>query len=238
MNDADRYKLLHGPYRMPRCKLGGRLFCEVRGEVVVKRISAGPIPWPQTIVKRARAFILCGDLVKAVQHESEVAVCRWWGVTPQTVCQWRKALGVPRANEGSSRLWRDHFDNRIDKVQPLAGAKAKDPERRAKIAAAKRGKPRPAHVMEALARANRERIVSARTRQKLSEAHRRLGTRPPKAGRPWTPKEDALLGTMPDEQVARLTRRTLNAVLTRRQMLRIAKFQSRGRGFATSGAEE
>jgi hypothetical protein len=62
MNDADRYKLLHGPYRMPRCKLGGCLFCQARGWVVVKRISTGPIPWPQTIVKHSRTFILYGDL--------------------------------------------------------------------------------------------------------------------------------------------------------------------------------
>src|SRR5438045_3875477 len=128
MHDADRYRLLHGPYRMPRCRLGGRLFCQARGWVVVKRISTGPIPWPQTIVKHSRTFILCGDLVKAVQRESEIAVAHWWGVTEQTVWKWRKALGVPRTNEGSRRLWRDHFDERIDEVQPLAAAKATDPE--------------------------------------------------------------------------------------------------------------
>jgi hypothetical protein len=56
MKDADRYKLLHGPYRMPRCKLGGRLFCEVRGEVIVRAISDAAIPWPQIRGKRGRPW--------------------------------------------------------------------------------------------------------------------------------------------------------------------------------------
>src|SRR3954454_17668789 len=58
------------------------------------------------------------------------------------------------------------------------------------------------------------------------------GTRPPAAGRPWTAKEDALLGTLPDEAVARKTHRTVEAVQCWRQELRIAKHGSWGRGFA------
>jgi hypothetical protein len=56
----DKCRLLHGPYRPPTCSLGKRLRCRIRGRVVVKRISAGPISWPQTIVGRARAFRLVG----------------------------------------------------------------------------------------------------------------------------------------------------------------------------------
>jgi hypothetical protein len=220
MNDADRYKLLHGPYRTPPCKLGGRLYCQARGWVVVKRISTGPISWPQTIVKRSRTFILCGDLVKAVQRESEIAVAHWWGVTEGTVWKWRKALGVPRANEGSSRLWRDHF-NEPDRLpaREKAWAKNGDPERCAKIAAARRGKPRPAYVREAIAWANRERVVSEETRRKMSEAARRRGARPPKAGRPWTAEEDALVREHPAAEVALRTGRTLSAVYDRRRQL-------------------
>jgi hypothetical protein len=73
----DKCRLLHGPYRPPTCALGKRLRCRIRGRVEVKRISAGPISWPQTIVGRARAFILCGDLVRAVRRESEEAVAYW-----------------------------------------------------------------------------------------------------------------------------------------------------------------
>ena len=50
------------------------------------------------------------------------------------------------------------------------------------------------------------------------------GTRPPAAGRPWEPEEEALLGTMPDEEVARRTRRSLGAVQCRRVVLDVDGF--------------
>ena len=49
MNDADRFKFLHGPYRCPRCRIGKKLFCEVRGWVPVRAMSDGRIVWPLTI---------------------------------------------------------------------------------------------------------------------------------------------------------------------------------------------
>ena len=103
MNDADRFKLLHGPYRSPRCRIGGKLFCEVRGWVKVRRMSNGPIVWPMTIRKDGgRPFlIICGGLVRAIQRESSQSICHWWGVTGQTVTVWRKALGVEQFNEGT-----------------------------------------------------------------------------------------------------------------------------------------
>lgn len=93
MIDAERYKLLQGRYRPPRCRMGSVLFCELRGDVVFNGMSAGRIAWPTTRKGRARpAFILCGDLVKAVQRESATAICYWWGVTAPTVTKWRKVL--------------------------------------------------------------------------------------------------------------------------------------------------
>jgi hypothetical protein len=35
MTDRDRFKLLYGPYRTPRFKLGDVVFCEMRGEVKI-----------------------------------------------------------------------------------------------------------------------------------------------------------------------------------------------------------
>jgi hypothetical protein len=64
-----------------------------------------------------------------------------------------------------------------------AHAKAGDPARREKIAAARRGKPRLPHVIEAMAEARRGVPHSAETRRKMSEAHKRRGTRPPLADR-------------------------------------------------------
>ena len=48
--------------------------------------------------------IVCGDLIRAVQTESEIAVAHHWGVTPNTVSRWRQALCVPRMTEGSRKL--------------------------------------------------------------------------------------------------------------------------------------
>jgi len=215
---------------MPRCRLGKKLFCEIRGWVPVKRISNARIPWPQTIIGRNRAFILCGDLVRAIRRESNAAVCYWWGVTPQTVTVWRKALDVPVATEGTSRLYRLTAERMPQSARARAIAGCNTPEANAKKSKARLGKPRPAHVREALRQANIGRKLSIERRRKMSEAHKRRGTWPPAAGRPWTAKESALLGTAPDEEIARRIKRTVRAVEGWRQRLKIRKYSS-GRGF-------
>jgi hypothetical protein len=110
---------------------------------------------------------------------------------------------------------------------------------RAKIAAARRGRPCPRHVVEAMRAANLGRPLSAETRRKMSEAHRRLGTRPPKAGRPWTPEEDGLItGELPPMEVAVRTGRTLSTVYQRRGVLGLPDGRRRGRaepGMAQAG---
>ena len=219
MNDADRFKLLHGPYRPPRCRLGKKLFCEIRGWVVVKRISDGRIQWPQTLVNNRPTFIICGDLVKAVRRESNLAVGHWWGVTAQTVTLWRKALGVPQYNEGTVRLCRDYGEEHFTgEVLARAVAAGNTPEATAKKAAARRGRPVHPKTLAALERYHRQGHSPA-TRRKMSETHRRLGTRPPKAGKPWTPEEDALVRTLRPPEAARRTGRTLEAVWSRRRVL-------------------
>jgi len=106
-------------------------------------------------------------------------------------------------------------------------AKASDPVQPAKIAAAKRGKPRPPHVGKAVAEAHRGTHPSAEARRKMSEAHRLRGTRPPRAGRPWTAEEDELLRTRRPKDVARVTGRTLTAVNSRRVALRLEDGRTR-----------
>ncbi len=152
-----------------------------------------------------------------MRRESAQAVAYWWGVTPQTVTRWRKALDVGPTTEGTHQLRSDYaLEPAGTAARAKAHAKAADPERRAKIAAARRGKPRPAHVGEAVATAHRGKNYRAGTRAKMSAAHRQRGTRPPKSGRPWTAEEEALLRELSPGEVARRTGRTLTAVYSRR----------------------
>src|SRR5262245_47938132 len=225
MNDADRFRLL-GTYRTPRFRYGRPVVCEVRGEVTVCGLSAGPIPWPVGKRGRAKALIVYSGLARAVRRESELAVARWWGVTPQTVWKWRKALGVGAATEGTSRLRRDHFaEPWAEAARAKAHAQSRDAEadagRRAKIAAAKRGKPRPRHIIEAMAAGRRGKPHTAGARRKMSAAHRRRGTRPPRASRPWTAAEDGMLRQLPAAEVAQRTGRTLGEVYGRRRVLEL-----------------
>jgi hypothetical protein len=224
VDDADRYRLLHGPYATPVFHYGDDAFCERFGDCVLVGLHDAPIPWPVGKRKgkgqRGRFLVLTGALVEAVQRESEPAVAHWWGVSEATVCLWRKALGVPATNEGTRRLRHDYaLEPGITAARQKAQAKARDPQRRAKIATAKRGKRRPRHVVEAVAAAHRGKAASDETRAKIREAQRRRGTRPPKAGRPWTDAEDELLRTLPPAEVARRTGRTLTAVYGRRAVL-------------------
>jgi hypothetical protein len=172
---------------------------------------------------------LAGDLVKAVRRESATAICYWWGVTPQTVSVWRKALEVGRATEGSSRLWRQNAEEVVtEEVRQRAVAAANTPEANAKTSAALRGKPMLPSAMAAFRR-YREGPRSPEHRAKIGEALRRIGHRPPDGARLWTAEEDALLGTMPDAEVARRIGRTVRALRDRRQKLRIPSTSGKGR---------
>src|SRR5947207_2605029 len=104
----------------------------------------------------------------AVRREAAQAVAYWWGVTGQTLTVWRKALGVQETNERTSAL-RSAYTEEAWAVEARRKAHSKnaDPERRAKIAAAKRGKPRPPHVVEAIRRSHLGRHHSEETRQKM-----------------------------------------------------------------------
>src|SRR5262245_15348776 len=53
------------------------------------------------------------------------------------------------------------------------------------------------------------------------------GTRPPKAGSPWTEREDALVRILPAKEVAKRTGRTLVAVWGRRQALELPDGRTR-----------
>src|SRR5262249_7302114 len=144
-----------------------------------------------------------------------------------------KALGVPAVNEGTRRLHREWMPERLDESDRQRAVEAANtPEANAKKAEAARSRKPTARQLAVLAR-GRKLTQTQEARQKMSARHKARGTIPPAAGVPWTTEEDALLGTMPDEAVAKKTGRTACAVEARRQLLRIRKYVSKGRGFTT-----
>ncbi len=173
MDKQLRYKLHFGPYQTPRFKLGQVVICEARGQVRIAKISQGRIPWPVGQKGRAQSLVLYRDLVKAVRKEANLAVQYWWGVGPSAVWKWRRALGVGLGNQGSAILRRQSIFTRLEKMHELARQKARDPERCEKIAASKRGKKRPWHVIDAMREGRLGKPQSEETRQKMREAHQR-----------------------------------------------------------------
>jgi len=224
MSDANRCSLLE-TYATPRFRYGKFVMCEMRGEIKIVGLTDAPIPWPIGKKGRHKAIVLYGDLVEALRRESSQAIQYWFGVGSFTVWKWRKALGVGFATEGTSRLLSELSQTNPAVVAGLKNAhsKSRDPnrdqDRRARIAAVQRGKPRPPGVLQAAWQANRGRKHTAEAREKMSASQHRRGTRPPKAGIPWTAEEDALVRKWPAPEVVSLTGRTLQAVYSRRSIL-------------------
>jgi hypothetical protein len=210
-----------------RRKIGGWLKCRMRGKVQVVGISEAPISWPMTRRPNGGGkpfLILCGDLVRAVKRESEIAVAHHWRVSRLTVWAWRKALGVKRNTAGTAELYRAWFpERRDDAAMDRLHASLRSPARAAKIAAAKLGKPRPAHVQEMLRRMWLGKRHSKATRRKMSESQKRLGRII--NGRAWRPEEDAMLGTDIDRVIAEKLGRTWSSVCSRREGLGIPSFR-------------
>ncbi len=215
-------KLL-GTYESPRFHVGAVVSCARRGDMVILGVSEAPIPWPiGRPPGRGRgrtSLVLYRDLVKAVRRESAQAIAYWWGVSTLTVWGWRKALGVGQYTEGTRGLKSEVHTPILDAARELALPTLSSPERREKIAASKRGKPRPMHVIEAVRAAHLGKPHSEDAKRKMSEAHRRRGTMPPAAGGAWTAEEDGAVRTMAPKDAAEATGRTLRAVYSRRLVL-------------------
>jgi hypothetical protein len=226
MLEQVRCKLLFGPYRMPKCRVGKMIACRIRGPVRIEGITAAPMQWPFTFrsrVCRLPSVIVCGDLVRALRRESVAAIAYWWGVSTCTVWRWRAEIGVEQFTEGTRDLYRRWMPDKLDEEAIRKQRESnRSPEANAKRAAALRGRPMPDHVRQALLKANKGRKVSAETRRRRSEAWRPI----PKET-DWKPEEDALLGTIPDIDVSRQTGRTLAAVRLRRKRRGIANYKKR-----------
>lgn len=220
MPKVDHFKLRFGPYAAPRFRYGESVTCLLRGKVKITGLTDAPIPWPTCRPRSPAAIILSGALAGAVRREANQAVARAWGVTPQTVTKWRAALGVAKT-EGTTALRREMATHEPwgKRARQAMRAKARDPERREKIAAAKRGVPRPREVIAKMRAAIVGKKHTAAARRKMSILQSKRGARPPAAGPAWTATEDEMVRTLPAKEAARRTGRSLGAVYCRWQGL-------------------
>lgn len=213
-------KLRYGSYRAPPFRLGQKVHCQARGDVSIWRIFDGRISWPVGKKGSALSLVLYGDLAKAVRREAAAAVRFWWGVSGSTIMHWRRSLGI-RITEGDRAIRREYMTPQHNrKMTRAATAVAGLPERRQKIAAARRGYSMPRSVREKLRRANIGKRIPAAVCQKMSESHKRRGTHPPAAGIPWTDFEMSLVAEYSPAEVAKRTGRTMKAVYAARRRLR------------------
>ena len=206
--DDDRYRLIDGPYYPPRTARGRFLVCQLRGTVKVGGYSDAPIPWPK--IWRRRSLVICGDLLRALRTESVYAVSYHWGLSRASVSYYRQQLSIPRLNPGTHRLIREF-------VIPAS----RTDEARAKLSAAKEGKPSTESARD------RQRLRRIQRRPKPEELRRRMSERLrrrfdlvgpyPR----WTPEELAMIGTMRDREVARRLNRSLSAVRAKKFALRV-----------------
>ncbi len=226
MDDAERLKLIHGPYAAPACKHGDKLFCEARDrEVKVGRMSNGLIQWPTVLKTGSPSLIVCGDLALAVRLESEIAISHWWGVGLVTVWKWRKALGVDRTNDGTSRLYREYGPEKLtEDVTAIGRERAREPESIAKMVESKKGQSVHPNTAKALREAASRPWTEDRKRKRSADliASPHYGENPDHPW--WTPEEDAILGTMPDREVAERLGRPLHGVRGRRRSLGIKPY--------------
>ena len=217
ISDAERYKLVGGPYTTPKCHVGQKLTCEYRDrDVKVAGLSDAPIPWPSSRKTGNHSLIVCRDLAKAVRLESVLAIAHHWGVRDETVWKWRKALGVARDTEGTRSLFERTLPERYDpEVLERARRKSLTPKARAKRSAAITGRPLHPITRAAIAEAAR-RPKSESFKKKLSKRMRkewRTGKRHGHPqGRPWTDKELKRLGKETDAVIAIELGRTVSAV--------------------------
>lgn len=175
MDDTERFRLRFGPYSTPLFEMGQVVECSARGPVTIVGITSGKIAWPIGKTKRARSLVLYGDLERAVRNEAAQAICHWWGVGVLAVNKWRHALGIAgTTNPGTSEIRRLHFaEPWAEEAKKKAWSKGSDSDRRQKIAASKRGKPRPPHVIEAMRKGRLGKSHSEVTKQKMRAAHKR-----------------------------------------------------------------
>jgi hypothetical protein len=173
--------------------------------VAVTSWTDARIPWPRCRAIHCRGgsgLLVTDELKRAILSESPLALQHRFGVGESAVWAWRRAFGVTQfGTDGSARLHRATVERAVRKT---------------------RGKPLPAKVRARMRRAAARRTDLARLLER-AQAKRW-------EGRDWTPEQVALLGTIPDEELAALTGRPESAVRVKRSKLGIPACRGRRRG--------
>jgi hypothetical protein len=107
-----------------------------------------------------------------------------------------------------------------------------DRERREKLSAAMRGKPRPARKDGLPHQPFLGHQHTDEARRKMSATRKAKGLRPPH-GKLWTPEEDEWIRTLSVEEVVRRTGRSLSSVYSRRADLKLPDGRAKSRGGVT-----
>ncbi len=238
MRESIRVKLHFGPYRTPRFRIGAVVEDEVRGPVKIVKLTEAPIPWPIGKASDGRlALVVYGGLAKAVRRESGVAVCHSWGASWYYVNKWRRALGVPSSNDGTYRL-RLAFTQtpRFRQIQKMAWALNGTPERRAAQSLRQTGMKMSEQAGRNNSLAHIGMRATEKSRRKMSESHKRRGTWPPAAGKPWSKEELALLRKLRPRDVAKRIDRIYIAVCSMRFLLGLTSGRKRKRSDAAINA--
>ena len=134
-----------------------------------------------------------------------------WGVCTAVVSKWRNALEVEPITVGTRRL------------KSYVQTEALTPQLRAHLSRTKTGKPRK------LTRRGEARLLAALRRPKSAQWFKAMAPHfAARRGKPvdpndraWTPKEEKLIGTMPDRAVAKRLGRSVSAVTARRRQKEI-----------------
>jgi hypothetical protein len=194
VTDPDRVKFLFGPYTAPALKRGDRATCLYRDTtvIIITRWSDAPIPSPRCRVLDARS----GGNGLLVDEELARAIRH---ESAQAVMFWWGA------SHNAVCCWRKALGVRgiaSEGTHRLARAVGKE------NGDALRGKCLPPEQVERRRRTALE--------QNLAQ-HLVTGCHGPR----WTPEDIALLGILPDEEVAARTGRTTGAVRQKREELSI-----------------
>jgi hypothetical protein len=184
--------LLHGPYDPPRLSVGDRAFCLLRDcDVVITSWTDARISWPRcrAIGKRGGSGILVDETLARAIRTESAIALKHW-FGIGTWAAWNWRKGLEVTRKSNAGTMR------------LMRAAAE------KGAEYMRGRKMPKSYCDR----KRELAIRLNLRKHL------IGAKPSR-GRAWTPEELKLVGTAPDQEIARKIDRTAQAVRMKRWKL-------------------